>query len=89
MSEIAAIRMDDCRDALDTPTPAYGKWADGVWWFYHPDEGLIGNLSGHTVVEHEDGTITATPSILITYDGADGVHQQVHGYLTRGVWRDC
>lgn len=44
----------------------------------------MGNLSMHTVVEHDDGTITVDPSILIT-----GHHdKQWHGYLERGIWRE-
>jgi hypothetical protein len=38
----------------------------------------------HTIVEHEDGTITVSPSILVT--GSHG--KQWHGYLERGVWRE-
>jgi hypothetical protein len=43
---------------------------------------MIGRLSGHQVVEHEDGTITVSPSIL-TGRG----ERQWHGYLEHGVWR--
>lgn len=45
----------------------------------------LGDLSKHTVIEHEDGTITVSPSILITC-GQDG--EQWHGYLERGIWRE-
>ena len=59
----------------------------GIWWLYLPGCG-IGNLSNHTITEHEDGTITVHPSILVT--GHDkGERTQRHGYLERGVWRDC
>lgn len=48
---------------------------------------FFGDLTNHTVTEHEDGTITASPSILITRGGR--VEKEVwHGYLERGVWRD-
>lgn len=59
----------------------YGKSGDGVW-FARPPGNHMGNLSGHTVTEHEDGTITVAPSILI-----DDGRSQWHGYLERGVWR--
>lgn len=39
-----------------------------------------GALRTHTVTEHEDGTITVSPSI---FDAPDGWH----GFLERGVWR--
>lgn len=58
----------------------------GAWeWFVRPPRGAIGSISKHTVTEHEDGTITVSPSIL-THD-AD-VAQQWHGYLERGIWRE-
>jgi len=67
----------------------YGK-IDGYWHGCPPQEhvgfgALFANLSGHDITEHEDGTITVSPSILITqHDG-----QTWHGYLERGVWREC
>lgn len=66
----------------------YGK-VSGHWYCCAPrvipdDEfGFHGNLSAHQVTEHEDGTITVSPSILIT--GHDG---SWHGYLEKGVWRE-
>lgn len=59
----------------------YGKGSDGVW-YARPPGSHMGSLAGHQVTEHDDGTITAWPSILI-YDG----RTQWHGYLERGVWR--
>jgi hypothetical protein len=53
---------------------------EGEWWICDP-LGNVGRISKHTVVEHEDGTITVTPSIAAT--GAEGAW---HGWLTRGVW---
>jgi hypothetical protein len=41
----------------------------------------MGNLSGHSVTEHDDGTITVSPSIL------DDGRSVWHGYLERGAWR--
>lgn len=42
------------------------------------------NLSHHDIVEHEDGTITVSPSIGV---GNDEVQFLYHGFLERGVWR--
>lgn len=57
-----------------------------VWWCVPPGHPfLLGNLSKHTVVEHEDGTITVSPSIRVT--GHEG--DSWHGFLERGVWRAC
>lgn len=64
----------------------YGR-IDGVWHGRPPGHHL-GSFGSHDVVEHEDGTITVSPSILITaYDGDCAI--QWHGYLERGVWREC
>lgn len=70
-------------DQLHEPG-AYGKY-DGEWYATTPN-GLRGGLASHDVVEHEDGTITVTPSILC--EGGPE-HLKWHGWLTRGVWREC
>jgi hypothetical protein len=60
---------------------------NGEWFIHFPTadgHGLLGGLANHTVEEHEDGTISVTPSILTT-----GHNGQVHGYLTKGVWNEC
>lgn len=46
------------------------------------------NLAAHQVTEHADGTITVSPSILISCGRSEG-NAQWHGYLERGVWREC
>lgn len=61
----------------------YGK-VNGLWFGCTPN-GHLGNLSAHDVIEHEDGTITVSPSILVS----DGERELWHGYLERGVWRTC
>ena len=40
------------------------------------------------VTEHEDGTITVSPSILLASYGLHGERRR-HGYLKRGVWEPC
>jgi len=65
---------------------SYGKDANGVWMICFPD-GLLGNLKNHSVTEHEDGTITVSPSILVMRNGHNPL--TVHGYLERGIWKDC
>lgn len=72
-------------DDLPVELGEYGQSPDGQWWFRLPVTGFgIGRLGLHTIVEHDDGTITVSPSILVT--GAHG--KQWHGYLERGVWRE-
>lgn len=59
----------------------YWLGANGVWWICAPSN-EIGHISQHKVTEHEDGTITVSPSILITGGRA------WHGMLEHGVWRE-
>jgi len=81
-------------DAVDQTKICYWKqhmvgegkeWDE--WWFYMPGCGL-GRLAKHQVTEHEDGSITASPSILLEGHW-DGKPMTKHGYLERGVWRDA
>ena len=55
----------------------------GTWYCCTPD-GRMGWLKNHAVIEHEDGTITVSPSILVSRGGREG---EWHGFLERGVWR--
>ncbi len=58
-------------------------------WFGCVPNGLWCNLKAHTVVEHEDKTITVSPSILVTgHDNEKNEKARWHGYLERGVWRE-
>ena len=63
----------------------YGKGPDGVWRA-RPFGASLGSLEAHEVKEHEDGTITVSPSVLIS-QGA-GLPEW-HGYLEGGVWRQA
>lgn len=62
----------------------YGLMA-GHWHGCTPN-GQMANLSAHRVAEHEDGTITVSPSILIS--DLTGLRLW-HGFLERGIWREC
>ncbi len=83
-------RQDNPNDNLPNPGE-YGLGSDGQWFGCPPSElddngfPLTANLSRHQVIEHDDGTITVSPSILITKPHAG---QLWHGYLEHGVWRD-
>lgn len=67
---------------------AFGKISDDIWpdhprqhhWQVTTPNGDQCSLNPkiHTVVEHEDGTITVHPSIVTS---------RWHGWLERGVWR--
>lgn len=51
----------------------YGKDPrDGNWYARPPGKkNHMGNLAKHEIEEHEDGTITVKPSILVSYEYAD------------------
>jgi len=55
------------------------------WWQCCAPDGSQGSISPdvHTVVEHEDGTITVSPSLDFSKRRAGAWH----GWLERGVWR--
>ncbi len=61
----------------------YFLWR-GKWYGVTPN-GLMANLGGHQITEHEDGTITVSPSIFVN----QGQEPNWHGFLERGVWREC
>ena len=54
------------------------------WWACTPN-GLTGNLGAHDVTEHDDGTITVRPSILVTTPSSGA---SWHGFLEQGKWRE-
>jgi hypothetical protein len=63
----------------------YVKLPDGTFMARVPDPRFhAGSLAGHSVVEHEDGRITVSPSIQHT----EPLVGQWHGFLERGVWRE-
>lgn len=59
-------------------------WVAQGRWMARTPNGHLANLSRHEVTEHEDGTITVSPSISVT---AGGIGEVYHGYLERGEWR--
>jgi len=69
----------------------YGKHPANGEWYARTPTGHLGNLSQHEVTEHEDGTITVRPSILITMRDTERRQdfELWHGYLDRGHWRSC
>jgi hypothetical protein len=72
-----------------TPPGSYGRTKmDDEWvWRCRTPNGMGGLLSEHDVIEHDDGTITVSPSILV--NRAHRTEPKTwHGYLERGVWRE-
>lgn len=63
----------------------YGICPVAGHWLGRTPNGHLCNLANHKVTEHDDGTITVAPSILV-YAGNPN---SWHGYLEKGVWREC
>lgn len=76
------IRGRRVRDTDRFAPGDYGRHPVSAEWMAHAPGGGLGSLSDHEVVEHEDGTITVSPSIAI-----DDGRSKWHGYLEAGIWR--
>lgn len=70
-----------------TDTKPYGK----EYWNCKTPNGHYGCLVDHKVIEHEGGTITVSPSILVSMSTGSAKTKKSlwHGYLEKGVWREC
>ena len=77
----------DGGDPYFWPEGSYGRFAE--LWFVKTPGGHSGDLSKHDVTENDDGTITVSPSILVSTRRNGQDVQLWHGYLERGVWREC
>ena len=85
---VAPKRAGDGREFTDCERE---QWWTKPYWMCCTPNGHSGTLCAHTVVEHEDGTITVSPSILIrtSYDSGKTMVELWHGYLELGIWRSC
>lgn len=84
---VNAGRITQGRRVFGWPVEAGDYWRDtktGKWYAATPlSRDHLAGLANHQIVEHEDGTISVSPSIL-----AEGQEGRWHGYLERGVWRE-
>jgi len=74
----------------DFETDEMSYWKDpatGEWWVYIPGCGA-GRCPNHHPTEHEDGTVTFHGSILMN-GHHNGQRTARHGFIERGVWREC
>jgi hypothetical protein len=76
-------RVETWEELFANEGGAYMRGADGKWMVKTPN-GHLGNLGNHEVEEHEDGTITVLPSILVS----DNTGELYHGFLRRGGWSE-
>ena len=71
------------------PNNSYGLHKETGIWFVRI-RGSLGNLGNHKVTVHKDGTITVSPSILISWSDSIGNRpNSIHGFLEHGEWRDA
>ena len=70
---------------LDYAPGDYAKDLQTGWWFFRTPNNLLASMRTHTVEEHEDGSITVSPSIVVDTPGV----AYWHGWLERGVWREA
>lgn len=81
MTTLNGVRADH-KEPHQLEPGEYTLWR-GAWYACCPGpHDLTANLSAHKVAEHEDGTITVSPSILCGNGKVEW-----HGYLERGIWR--
>lgn len=91
---IGRRRPDVIADPDGSYMPKWSEWEPGDYGFiveprmgrtlYVKDPaGNLGYIGKHTITEHEDGTVTLSPSVLFDL----GPHPW-HGYLVRGVWNE-
>ena len=88
------VRRDPDPDTTYLQPGEYGRHPhDGHWYARVPHDfpdgdSIFANLSNHDITEHEDGTITVSPSILVTAgrNSKTGNERRWHGYLHEGVW---
>jgi hypothetical protein len=57
-------------------------------WQCRPFGFHTGGIGKHIITEHEDGTITVFPSILLHDFDDNGNPITWHGYLEHGKWRE-
>jgi len=83
---VNGLRVESWDDLFKTPGGYMrAEREDGTaHWYAKTPNGHLGNLGAHEVEEHEDGTITVSPSILVS----DPSGELYHGWLRRGIWSE-
>lgn len=84
-------------------SPPFDEWPPGAYgrvtapdaeprirglWFVRTPNGLFGTLRHHSVVEHDDGTITVKPQVFATEMEKGKVVSAWHGWLRAGEWTE-
>jgi hypothetical protein len=86
MAEVQGRRIAGEVHAYELIHREYGR--RGPNWYGVTPNGLLCTLTNHTVVGHEDGTISVSPSIAVEGTTIDGKTARWHGFLICGVWTE-
>ncbi len=73
-------------EPMDMEIGDYGYF-NGHWWVRAPNGDLC-MVDAWTITEHEDTTITMSPSLLI-HEPGDKSKPKWHGFLNHGEWSEC
>jgi hypothetical protein len=65
----------------------YGFSPKAGHWQVRPPGCHAGGIPLHKITEHEDKTITVSPSILFRDADEGGNEFRWHGFLEHGIWR--
>jgi hypothetical protein len=85
------VYLEPDSDGLPRLKPGEYLFVSKGFWLACTPNDHHGDLSAHEVTEHADGTITVRPSIRVStsYDKGKTTVELWHGFLERGVWREC
>ena len=81
-----AIRVNGFSEIQEDRICYWFEKDPGVWYLHLPHCGT-GSLRNHQVTENPDGSITASPSVLMT-GHYKGTPNQRHGYIRNGIWEE-
>ena len=86
ISEAGTLSLNDGDYGMDK----HGKW------YVRPPGQHAGGIGDHEVEEHEDGTITVSPSIVLheptgEFDASGNpiLKEIWHGHLIEGIFKSC
>lgn len=92
---MVGTRWPDNTEDADIPPGGYCKITDKLelspiskpFWYARSPNGDLGTFgrTAHQITEHEDGTITVSPSMHYAGKHWSGWH----GWLTKGIWTSC
>jgi len=77
------IGVDEYFDDRDMQPGDYVRLYGGKHWVACAPNGDLGTITTHRTTVHDDQTITVSPSLQFE------TGKRWHGYLEKGIWREC